>query len=115
MDDRVAKAAAEGDVLIDRDLLVAEEHDEIVHQGIVDFLELLVSQRLRQVDSGDFRADGRRHLADGDGLVSHCIPLGLWSGQETAGSRRQASAGIRRRTFSSALNTCRALVTMRSV
>ena len=44
MDDRFAKAAAEGDVLLDTDLLVAEEHDQIGHQRVVDLLELLVAE-----------------------------------------------------------------------
>jgi hypothetical protein len=34
MDDRLAEAAPESDVLIDADVLVAEEHDRVVHKSI---------------------------------------------------------------------------------
>ena len=58
-----AEAAAEILVLIDRHLLLPEEDDEIVHQRVVHFLELLVAQRLAEVDSEYLRADRRGELA----------------------------------------------------
>ena len=43
-------------------VLVAEEDDEVLHQRVVHFLELLIAERPRQVDPADFGADMRRQL-----------------------------------------------------
>ena len=67
-----AEAAAEVLVLVDRHLLVAEEDHQVLHQRIMHFLELLVAQRLGEVDAEDFGADGGRELAHVDRLIGHC-------------------------------------------
>src|SRR5471032_945862 len=71
MDMQRAEAAAEVLVLVDRHLLVAEEDHQVLHQRVVHFLELLVAERLGEVDAEDLRANGRRELAHFDGLVGH--------------------------------------------
>src|SRR5262245_49196158 len=64
-------------MLLDADLLVAEEDDEAIQEGIMHFLELLIAKRPGQVDTEDFCTDVRRQLADLDGLVVHRISL-VW-------------------------------------
>src|SRR5438874_4470312 len=66
-----AKETPERLVLVMVERLVAEEDDKIFHQRVVHFLELLIAERTRQVDSADFRADMRRQLSDLDRLVGH--------------------------------------------
>ena len=58
-------------VLLVAEALVAEEDDEVLHQRVVHFLELLVAERPRQVDPGDLGADMRRQLFDLDRLIGH--------------------------------------------
>ena len=65
------KAPAELLVLLDRHLLVAEEDHQVVHQRIVHFLELLVAQRLAEIDTEYLRPDARRQLAHFDRLIGH--------------------------------------------
>jgi hypothetical protein len=78
MNVQLAEPAAKILVLVDREALVAKEDHEVVHQRIMNFLELLVAQRLRQIDAVDFGADGRRQLAHVDGLVAgHDVPSHL--------------------------------------
>ena len=72
-----AEAAAEILLLLVVDLLVAEEDHQVLHQRVVDLLELLVAQRPRQVHAGDLRADGGRELAHADGLEAHCLSSAL--------------------------------------
>ena len=60
MDMQLAEARAEGLVLFDRELLVAEEDDEVFHQRLMDFLELTVGQWLREIDAKNLSADRRR-------------------------------------------------------
>ena len=65
------EAAAEILVLVDRHLLVAEEDHQVVHQRIVHFLELLVAERLGEIDAEDLGTDGGRKLAHLDRLIGH--------------------------------------------
>ena len=71
MDVQLAEQAAERLVLLKRQLLVAEEDHLVRHQRVVHFLELLIAQRLRQIDPGDFRADRRGARFHFDGIVGH--------------------------------------------
>ena len=71
MDVQLAEAAAELLVLVVRHLLVAEEDHQVLHQRVVHFLELLVAERLGEVDAGDLRADRGRQLAHRYGFVRH--------------------------------------------
>src|SRR2546421_7645546 len=73
MDVQLAEFAAEVSMLVDAELLVTKENHQIVHQRVVDLLELLVTQRFGQVDTVDLGADHWRHLAHLNGLVAHGI------------------------------------------
>src|SRR3546814_15097738 len=56
----------EGDLQGRRDLLVAEEDDDVVMEGLQDFGEERVVHRLRQVDAEDLRAERARARLDRD-------------------------------------------------
>src|SRR6478736_3064105 len=68
---QLAEQMPESLVLLMRQALVAEEDDEVLHQRVVHFLELLIAERARQVDAADLRADMRRQLPDLDCLIGH--------------------------------------------
>ena len=72
---QLAEAAPKIFLLFDAKLLVAEKDDEAVHERVIHFLELLIAERLGQVDAKDFRTNVRSRLADFDGLVIHGISL----------------------------------------
>ena len=76
----LAEAAAEGDVLLARDLLVAEQQDAVLEERAVDLVELGVAERLGEIDALDLgaegvaqRTEGKRH---GD-LLNHDAYHGL--------------------------------------
>ena len=69
MDVQLAEAAAEVEVLVLGDMLVAEEDHQVLRQRAVDLLEGLVAERLRQIDAADLGADDRRQLVDRDRVV----------------------------------------------
>ncbi len=74
MDVQIAEFAAEGEMLVGADVLVAEEDHEIFGERAVDLVHLPVGARIAgdefaDIDAGDFRADDRRELFDRDGLV----------------------------------------------
>jgi hypothetical protein len=69
VDVQLAEQPAEGHVLVGRDVLVAEEDDGILGERAMQLVLLAVRQRLGEIDAGDLRADDRRQLVDGDGLV----------------------------------------------
>lgn len=48
---QLAEALTESDVLFRRQDLVAEEYDEMIKQGVLDFAEGFRVQRLRQIDA----------------------------------------------------------------
>ena len=58
----VAEALGEGELLLGRDRLLAEEDDEMLEPGRLDLLERRIVQ-LAEVDAADFRAE-----RSGDGL-----------------------------------------------
>ena len=69
-----AELAAEGEMLVRADVLVAEEDHEIFGERAMDFVHLAIGARvvrdeLADVDAGDFRADDRGEFLDADGLV----------------------------------------------
>ena len=70
---QVTEQAAEGHVLVEVDVLVAEEDDAILGQRAMDLVLLAVAQRLAEIDAGDLGADDRRQLVDGDGLVGRAV------------------------------------------
>src|SRR5689334_25380114 len=54
-----------------RHLLITKEDDEILHQRVVHFLKLLLAQRPSQIDTEDFRANGRSDLFHFYRLIAH--------------------------------------------
>jgi hypothetical protein len=54
-----------------RQLLIAEEDHQVLHQRVVHLLELLVAQRPGEVDAENLRTDDGRELAHLDRLVGH--------------------------------------------
>ena len=66
-----SEAAAEGEVLLHRQRLVAEEDDQVVHPGGVDLLRLAIAKRPGQVHARDFCPNDRGDLAHFDRFVGH--------------------------------------------
>ena len=56
-------------MLLRRDVLIAEEDDDVLGQGPMDFVHRSVGQRFCEIDAIDLRADDRRELVDADRLV----------------------------------------------
>src|ERR1700739_4156217 len=69
VDVQLAELATEVEMLLFRDILVAEEDHQVLCQRAVDFLERLVAQWLRQGNAADLRANDRRQLIDRDRVV----------------------------------------------
>src|SRR5579872_355851 len=69
MDMQLAESAAEFEMLVLADVLVAEEDHRVFGECAVNFLESLVTERLRQIDAPYLRADDRGELIDSDGVV----------------------------------------------
>jgi hypothetical protein len=74
MDVQLAELAAESQMLVRADVLIAEEDHEVFGERPVDFVHLSVGARvirdeLCDVDAGNFRADDRGEFLDADGLV----------------------------------------------
>ena len=69
MNVQVAEPAAEGQMLVRRDVLVAEEDHEVFGERAMDFVHRPVRQRACQIDAGNLRADDRGQLLDADGLI----------------------------------------------
>ena len=53
-------------MLLRRQVLVAEEEDEMVGQRPLEFFPLLRAEGLREIDAGDFGPDDRREFVDVD-------------------------------------------------
>ena len=70
---QVAEQPAERQVLVLRDVLVAEEDHQVLGQRAVDLVLLAIGERLAEVDAGDLGADDRRQLVDGEGLVGRAL------------------------------------------
>ena len=99
MDMQITELAAEGEMLLRRDVLVAEEDHKVFRERAMDFVHLAVGARVirhqpADIDAGDFRADDRGQFFDADGLVR----LGLAGGVPIAGA---LLAGQRRHARSS--------------
>jgi len=60
---QLAEQPAEREMLLRRDVLVAEEDDEVFGERAVDFVERAVRQRLSEIDAADLRADDRVSLS----------------------------------------------------
>ena len=64
--DRLADAAGEGEELVGAELLVAEEHDEVLEPGAADLGDGLVGEVGREVDAADLGAERARDRRDVD-------------------------------------------------
>ena len=64
----VAEALGEGDLLLGRDLLVAEEDDEMLEPGRLDLLERLVID-LGEVDAADLGSERSGYGLDLDPTI----------------------------------------------
>ena len=60
----LAEPATERDVLGRRDVLVAEEDDEVLEEGLLDRRDLVGRELLPEVDAGDLGADRRGERLD---------------------------------------------------
>ena len=63
--------ARQPDLVVEADHLVAEENHLKACEGIMQLGDLLVRERLGQIDIADFGADMRTGRCDRDGLVGH--------------------------------------------
>ena len=61
---QLTEAAAEGLVLLERQLLIAKEEDQVPQPGVPQRRQGRVVERLRQVDAGNLGADDRRERCD---------------------------------------------------
>src|SRR5690349_15494280 len=78
MEMQLAELAAEGQMLLRRDALVAEEDHEIFGERAMDLIHLLVGATIAidepaEIDAGDFRADDGGELFDRNGLVRRAV------------------------------------------
>jgi hypothetical protein len=64
-----SEQTAEGEMLVLRQMLVAEENDEVLGERAVELVEGAVAEWPRQVDAADLGADDRRQLLDGNRVV----------------------------------------------
>ena len=69
VDVEVAEFAAQRLMLVDGHRLIAEEQHLMFHQGVVQFLKLLVAKRLAQIDAVDLSTDIGGAGAHGDALI----------------------------------------------
>src|SRR5262249_41568715 len=67
------EALGDRDVLLRREVLVAEEHDAVFAEGVADLAEHLIRQRRREIDAADLRPDMSRRWHYPDVLISHAI------------------------------------------
>src|SRR5262245_48047807 len=75
MNVQLAEPPAEVLLLIHIDRLIAKEDHEVLQQGAMDLVELLIAEPLRQIDPVNFRTNVRSDLAHLDGVVAHwCTP-----------------------------------------
>ena len=96
MDEDLAEAPREGLVALGIELLVTEEDDAVVEQGLADVADGGLVQLLADVDVVNLGADGARDWADLDLAVAHGFPPGLvFCLQRGYGLPRVAATGLR--------------------
>jgi len=71
MDVQLSEPAPEILVLFNFQRLVAEEDHGVLHQRVMDFLELLIAERLVQIDPGYLGADPRRKWFHVNRFIRH--------------------------------------------
>src|SRR6476619_3520108 len=73
MDVQLTEQPAKGQMLLRRDVLIAEEDHDVFRQRSMDLIYCAVGQRFCEVDAADLGADDRRELVDADRLVGHRV------------------------------------------
>src|SRR5271155_310701 len=68
-----AEAPAEILVLLGSHLLIAKKYHQVVHECVVDFVELQVAESLAQIHAEDLRADGWSQLSHFYRLIGHVL------------------------------------------
>jgi len=81
---QLAEAAAEILLLLGRKRLLAKEDHEVLHERVMDLLELLVAELSTEIGAENLGADGRSQFPDLDRLIAH--------GPPPSGHRRAATA-----------------------
>src|SRR5262245_31455807 len=82
MDVQFAETAAEGEMLLRRELLIAEEDDEVFGQRAMNLVHLpvgagIVIDESCDIDAGDLRTNDRCQFVDADGLIRCSIVRGV--------------------------------------
>src|SRR4029078_11286598 len=91
MNMQIAEPAAEGEMLLRGDVLVAEEDHEGFGERAMDLGHGPGRQRTGEIDTGNLRADDRRELFDADGLIGFGFTGGVpITGPLLAGQRADA-------------------------
>src|SRR5215475_15506617 len=60
---------AECELLLRRDVLIAEKYDDVLSQRPVNLIHRPVGQRFREIDALNFRTDDRRQFLHADRLI----------------------------------------------
>lgn len=82
------EAAAEGDLLIRRDALIAEHQHVMVQMRTVNALEIVLAQRPAEIEAEHFRADGAVERANPD-VLGRVGKASLAGGGRCKGSRHR--------------------------
>jgi hypothetical protein len=82
------KAPAESNLLVRRDALIAEHQHVMIEVSTVDAREIVLAQRLAEIEPENFRADGAVERANLDGLGLNGV-AGLAGGSGSKGSRHR--------------------------
>ena len=69
MDVQLAEQPAEAEMLGRREVLVAEEDDQVLRQRAVQLVHRPVGQRLGEIDAADLRTDDGRELVHRHGFI----------------------------------------------
>jgi hypothetical protein len=73
MDMQLTEQPAKGQMLLRRDVLIAEEDHDVFRERSMDLVHCAVGQRFCKVDAADLGADDRRELVDADRLVGQRV------------------------------------------
>ena len=80
MDVQLAEAAAQLLLALQRQELIAKEQHLMLHQRVVQLLELLIAEGSREIEAGNFGTDPRGRRNDRDGLERHVARLRMVAG-----------------------------------
>ena len=94
-----AKAAGKAEVLLRRQLLVAEENDAVLAKGVADFGQRRLCRRCRQIDVADLGANRRRKRLHPNVVVGHGPFPSVHRDQSNSASDPASSSGRHRRAI----------------